>query len=123
MRISDWSSDVCSSDLDNAVVLQTADGFEGLRCSGLPETLVYDSIPAGLSAKPTLSVTTRSPEATTADVTLTYLATGFDWAANYVARVNGDGKTLDLFGWLTVATSKDVSFADSQLLAVAGHVN
>src|SRR3546814_1037257 len=23
---------------DNAVVLQTADGFEGLRCSGLPET-------------------------------------------------------------------------------------
>src|SRR3546814_3000232 len=72
MRISDWSSDVCSSDLDNAVVLQTADGFEGLRCSGLPETLAYDSIPAGLSAKPTLSVTTRSPEATTADVTLTY---------------------------------------------------
>src|SRR3546814_6641802 len=62
---------------DNAVVLQTADGFEGLRCSGLSETLVYDSIPAGLSAKPTLSVTTRSPEATTADVTLTYLATGF----------------------------------------------
>src|SRR3546814_9412789 len=85
---------------DNAVVLQTADGFEGLRCSGLPETLVYDSIPAGLSAKPTLSVTTRSPEATTADVTLTYLATGFDWAAYYVARVNDDGKTLDLFGWL-----------------------
>src|SRR3546814_4930896 len=90
MRISDWSSDVCSSDLsgpDNAVVLQTADGFEGLRCSGLPETLVYDSIPAGLSAKPPLSVTTRSPEATTAAVTLTYLATGFDWAAHHVARV------------------------------------
>src|SRR3546814_1956978 len=101
MRISDWSSDVCSSDL----------------------TLVYDSIPAGLSAKPTLSVTTRSPEATTADVTLTYLATGFDWAAHYVARVNDDGKTLDLFGWLTVANSNDVSFVDSQLLAVAGHVN
>src|SRR3546814_15901011 len=107
MRISDWSSDVCSSDLDNAVVLQTADGFEGLRCSGLPETLVYDSIPAGLSAKPTLSVTTRSPEATTADVTLTYLATGFDWAAHYVARVNDDGKTFDLFGWLTVANRSE----------------
>src|SRR3546814_8096409 len=28
-----------------------------------------------------------------------------------------------LFGWLTVANSNDVSFADSQLLAVAGHVN
>src|SRR3546814_17445055 len=82
---------------DNAVGIQSADGLEGLRCSALPETLVYDSIPAGLSAKPTLSVTTRSPEATTADVTLTYLATGVDWAAHYVARVNDDGKTIALF--------------------------
>src|SRR3546814_5265692 len=96
MRISDWSSDVCSSDLDNAVVLQTADGFEGLRCSGLPATLVYESIPAGLSAKPTLSVMTRSPEATTADVTLTYLATGFDWAADDEGRVNEVRKSTRL---------------------------
>lgn len=117
------SEAVIRSGADNAVVLQTAEGFEGLRCSGLPETLVYDSLPPGLSASPTLSVTTRSEQAVTADVTLTYLATGFDWAANYVARVNGDGKTLDLFGWLTVANSNDVSFADSQLLAIAGRVN
>lgn len=114
---------VIRSGPDNAVVLQTAEGFEGLRCSGLPETLVYDSLPQGLSAKPTLSVTTRSDQAVNADVTITYLATGFDWAANYVARVNEDGKALDLFGWLTVANSNDISFADSQLLAVAGRVN
>src|SRR3546814_12256416 len=106
---------------DNAVVLQTADGFEELRCSCLPETLVYDSIPAGLSAKPTLSVTTRSPEATTADVTLTYLATGFDWAAHSVARVNDDGKTPALFGWLTVPKSNELSFAASHVLVISGH--
>lgn len=114
---------VIRSGADNAVVLQTEAGFEGLRCSGLPETLVFDSLPPGLSASPTLSVTTRSEQPSTVDVTLTYLATGFDWAANYVARVNGDGKTLDLSGWLTVANSNDVSFADSQLLAIAGRVN
>jgi hypothetical protein len=117
------SEAVIRSGPDNAVVLQTAEGFEGLRCSGLPETLVYDSVPTGLSAKPTLSVTTRSAQAVTADVTLTYLATGFDWAAHYVARVREDGESLDLFGWLTVANSNDISFADSRLLAVAGRVN
>ena len=37
---------------DGAVVLQTADGFEALRCTGLPETLVYDEVPPGLSAAP-----------------------------------------------------------------------
>src|SRR3546814_10251014 len=74
MRISDWSSDVCSSDLR-------------------------------------------------ATVTLTYLSTGFDWASNYVARVREDGKTLDLFAWLTVANSNGESFADAGLAAIAGTLN
>ncbi|HPH70439.1 MAG TPA: hypothetical protein PLF40_32035, partial [Kofleriaceae bacterium] len=108
---------------DNAVVLQTAEGIEALRCDGLPETLVYDKVPDGLSAKPTLSVTTRSASAVTAQVTLTYLATGFDWGASYIARVAQDGKTLDLSAWLTLANGNGASFADAQLLAVAGRPN
>lgn len=103
-----------------AVVLQTDRGFESLRCSGMPETLVYDGVPEGLTAKPTLSVVTRSDQAVSAKVTLTYLATGFDWAANYVATVNADGKTLDLFAWLTVANTNEVTFPDAQMMAVAG---
>lgn len=106
-----------------AVVLQTAAGFESLRCTGLPESIVYDGVPAGLTAKPTLSVTTRSPAAQRATVTLTYLSTGFDWASNYVARVRDDGKTLDLFAWLTVANSNGESFADARLAAIAGTLN
>jgi hypothetical protein len=105
-----------------AVVLQTAAGYEALRCTGLPESLVYDGVPQGLTAKPTLSVTTRSPAARRATVTLTYLATGFDWASNYVARVAPDGRTLDLFAWLTVANSNGESFTDANLSALAGTV-
>jgi hypothetical protein len=108
---------------DGAVVLRTAAGYEALRCSGLPETLTYDGVPKGLTAKPTLSVTTRSPNAQRVTVTLTYLSTGFDWASNYVARVAGDGKTLDLFAWLTVANSNGESFADANLSALAGTLN
>ncbi|WP_374395253.1 DUF4139 domain-containing protein [Sphingopyxis sp.] len=106
-----------------AVVLQTPAGYESLRCTGLPETLVYDGVPAGLTAKPTLSVTTRSPDARRVTVTLTYLATGFDWASNYVARVAPDGKTLNLFAWLTVANSNGESFPDANLSALAGTLN
>ncbi|CAN5232091.1 DUF4139 domain-containing protein [soil metagenome] len=108
---------------NGAVVLQTASGFEGLRCSGLPEALSYDAVPDGLSARPTLSVTTSSPAAATVDVTLTYLATGFDWGASYVARVALDGRSLDLFAWLTLANGNETGFADAQLLAVAGKLN
>ncbi len=114
---------IIRSGADNAVVLQTAEGFEGLRCSGLPEGLSYDAIPSGLSARPKLSVTTASAQGVTADVTLTYLATGFDWAANYVVRVAPDGRTLDLFAWLTVANGNSIGLPDAQLLAVAGRLN
>lgn len=106
-----------------AVVLQTQEGVEALRCSGLPEALVYDAVPEGLSAKPTFSVHTNSPSATTAEVTLTYLATGFDWSAAYVATVAEDGKTLDLSAWLTVANGNGADYRGTQLLAVAGKPN
>src|SRR5204862_493875 len=75
---------IIRSSANGAVVLQTADGFESLRCTGLNETLIYDSVPQGLSARPTLSVRARSSGSVTATVPLPYLASGFDWQANYI---------------------------------------
>jgi hypothetical protein len=105
------------------IVLQTREGFEALRCTGLPETIVYDGVPAGLTARPTLAIATHSPAATVATVRLSYLATGFDWEASYVARVAPDGRTLDLFAWLTLANGNDESFAEARTMAVAGKPN
>ena len=107
----------------DGVLLQSAEGVEALRCSGLPETLVYDSIPEGLSDKPTLAVTASSPAPSTATLTLAYLARGFDWQADYVVHVAPDGRTLDLFAWLTLANANAESFPDAGTQAVAGKVN
>ncbi|MBO9576248.1 MAG: hypothetical protein J7494_10960 [Sphingobium sp.] len=105
------------------VILQTAEGFEALGCSGLPERMLYDKVPEDLSAKPTLSVITTSPRAVDATVTLSYLAEGFDWSANYVARMAEDGRTASLFAWLTIANGGAQSFADARLQVVAGQPN
>ncbi len=104
----------------NGIVIQTAAGFEALRCTGLLETVIYAEVPDGLSAKPTLSVRTSSPNPVNATVRLSYLAGQFDWQANYVARLSEDGKSLDLFAWLTLANGNDESFAQAQVQAVAG---
>ncbi|WP_294340015.1 hypothetical protein [uncultured Sphingomonas sp.] len=104
------------------VVLRTASGIETLKCSGLPEKPVYDHVPAGLSADPVLSVTTRTPRAVTAKVTLSYLATDFDWGASYVATLRPDGMTLDLFAWMTLANANGQSFPTAQVNAVAGRL-
>lgn len=107
----------------DGVVLETAEGIEALGCSGLPEGLRYDAVPEGLSDKPTLAVTTRSATGGTATVTLSYLADAFDWQANYVAQVSEDGRSLDLFGWLTLANGNGESFAAARTQAVAGTLN
>lgn len=105
------------------VVLQTANGIEALRCTGLNETLIAPAVPAGLSAKPTLSVRVRSPQAIEREVTLSYITNNFDWQADYVADLSPDGRTLKLFAWLTLANGDDTGLAQAATQAVAGKLN
>lgn len=112
---------------DGGLVLQSDAGFEAVRCAGLPETLSFSRIPAGLSASPVFSVDTRSDTGGTYDVTLTYLAWGFDWQANYVARLAQQGGAgefgLSLLSWLTIVNDNAQSFDDARLQIVAGKLN
>ena len=107
----------------DGVVIQTESGIEALRCTGLPETLIADRVPPGLSAKPTLSVRVRSPEAIERDVTLSYITNNFDWQADYIAELSPGGDRISLFGWLTMANGDDTGLADAQTQAVAGKLN
>lgn len=110
------------SDADG-VVFESAEGVEALRCSGLSETFSFEDRTTGLSAKPTLSVLTRSDQPVTATVTLSYLAYGFDWSADYVATLTPAGDRLDLGAWVTLANSNTVGFPDARTQVVAGRLN
>ena len=110
------------SDAGGGVVFKTAEGIEALRCSGLPETFSFEPV-ADLSARPTLSVEVRSANAVTRQVTLSYLARGFDWAADYTATLSQDGGRLDLGAWVTLANSNGVGFPAAHVQVVAGRLN
>ena len=114
---------VIRSGAGGAVVIQTAQGFEALRCTGLPEALIYDGVPPELSATPTLSVRTRAARPAPATITLSYLATGFDWQANYIARLSPESGRISLFAWLTLASNDETSFPRADTQAVAGNIN
>jgi len=104
-------------------VIQTAEGVETLRCTGLPETLLAREVPAGLSAKPTLSVLVRSPQPLERDVVLSYITNNFDWQANYVADMSPAGDKISLFAWLTLANNDQTGLANADTQAVAGNLN
>lgn len=112
---------------DGGIVLQTGAGYEAVRCSGLPERLTFDRVPAGLSAQPVFSIDTRDAAGGTYTVQLTYLAWGFDWQAHYVAHLEepgtGDAVKMRLMSWLTLLNDNGQSFENAELLVVAGRLN
>ena len=107
----------------NRLVMETPRGVEAVYCSGLNQTLIYPEAPASLSAKPVLSMTTKDQPGGRVTITLAYVATGFDWDATYVGTLGEDGKSLDMFAWLTMASGDETSFIDATTSAVAGRVN
>jgi hypothetical protein len=106
----------------NGVVIETAAGFESLYCTGLPQTPVFPGVPAGLSARPVLSMTTGEQPGGRRQVTLSYLTGNFDWQANYVGELSPDATRIDLFAWVTMASQDDVGLVSAQANAVAGRV-
>jgi hypothetical protein len=106
----------------SGVTFQSTEGIEALRCSGLPETFSFEPS-ADLSAKPTLSVLVKSDSELTREVTLSYLAGGFDWAATYSATLSPDGASMDLGAWVTLANSNGTGFPQAHTQVVAGRLN
>jgi hypothetical protein len=106
----------------DGVVFSTKAGVEALTCSGLPEAFTFTSA-SGLAASPTLSVVVRTRQPVTQRVTLSYLARGFDWAADYTATLSAGGKTLDLGAWVTLGNANPSGFPAARTQVVAGRVN
>ena len=104
------------------VTFQSTEGIEALRCSGLPETFSFEPS-TDLSAKPTLSVLVKSDSELTREVTLSYLAGGFDWAATYSATLSPDGTSMDLGAWVTLANANGTGFPQAHTQVVAGRLN
>lgn len=114
---------IVRSGAEGAAILQTRDGFVAADCTpGEDETIVYHGVPDGLSAKPTLSIEVESSRGGTVALTLSYLAWGFDWQANYVATMRPNGRHADLFAWVTLANGDVTSFADAETMVVAGNI-
>ncbi|MEM9500417.1 MAG: hypothetical protein AAF941_01095 [Pseudomonadota bacterium] len=112
---------------DGGLVLQTSQGYEAVRCSGLPEKLTFGRVPDGLLAKPIFTIDTQSTRGGTYEVTLTYLSWGFDWQANYVGamgeKASDDEFNMQLLSWLTLLNDNDQSFDNAKLQIIAGTLN
>ena len=103
------------------VVIQIGDRIEVLRDDGLPVRVIFDRVPPGLRARPTLSVNLDSTRAGTRPVNLRYLTNGLGWSADYVALYNEAGGTIDMQGWVTLTNNTGTTFHQADTVLVAGN--
>ncbi|HUK00698.1 MAG TPA: hypothetical protein VLW26_00305 [Steroidobacteraceae bacterium] len=106
----------------DGVLFKSDEGVEALRCTGLAEHFEFTGTD-GLTPTPTLSLLVRAKRPVSARVTLSYLAHGFDWGADYTATLSADGHTLDLGAWVTLANANGVGFPSASTQVVAGRLN
>ena len=91
--------------------------------SSYPGRIIFDQVPAGLFAKPTLTMQVVSQKAKESLLSLNYLTTGISWKADYVALMSADETTLSLDGWVTLTNTSGVDYKNASLDLVAGAVN
>lgn len=107
---------------NQGVVLEVDGHIEVLRDDGVPTRVIFDEVPTNLRPRPTLSVTLDAEGAGRRDVVLTYLTTGLQWKADYVARFDEAAGRLDLTGWVTLTNQSGVTFTNAETRVVARDV-
>jgi hypothetical protein len=105
------------------VVIQIGERIEVLRDDGLPVRVIFDRVPPGLRARPTLSVNLDSARGGTRPVSLRYLTNGLGWNADYVALYNEAAGTIDMQGWVTLTNGTGTTFHNADTVLVAGNPN
>lgn len=84
---------------------------------------VFPELPQGLITRPTLKWMVTAPRRDNFPITLTYLTTGMNWTADYVAILNQDDTAMQLGCWVTVTNRTGTSFNNANLKLIAGDIN
>jgi len=84
---------------------------------------LFDDIPADLRDQPTLVTRLKTEGGGRRTLELSYLSGGLSWRADYVARLDRDGRRLDLAGWVTLDNRSGTAYRNARLQLVAGDLN
>ena len=101
-------------------VLMTADGVTMLSSY---DRIDFPSLPEGLITTPTISWVLDSATAGPRNLQVSYLTSGIDWSANYVAVDNPEDTQVSLQAWVSLRNNAGVTFNDAKVKLVAGNVN
>jgi len=104
----------------DGIIIQTKDGVISL---GSADKISFPILPEGLMTKPTLVWSLYSENEGKRNVQTTYLSGGFNWRADYIAKVNSNDNAMDFKGWVTATNESGSSYPNAKLKLVAGDIH
>ena len=146
-----YQYDLVSSDkilekyLDKNIQILTKDGkfYEGTLLSYAPDNLTlrekensirimnraqvvdlsFPKLPEGLITRPTLVWLLDSKIQGKQKTEVSYLTSGINWHAEYVAVADKDDRNLELSGWVSIDNRSGATYPDAKLKLIAGEVH
>jgi hypothetical protein len=85
--------------------------------------LLFPSLPEGLITRPTLVWRLDSKIKGKQEAEVSYLTTGINWHAEYVAVVDKEDKALELSGWVSIDNRSGATYPEAKLKLIAGEVH
>lgn len=90
--------------------------------TNFPGRVLFDKVPPELNSTPVLMAKVEAATTGKTDLGLAYLASGFSWEANYVAKIN-DERTLSLLGRASISNNSGSGYDKATVNLIAGDVN
>ena len=88
-----------------------------------PGRILLSKIPENLISQPTLVWMLENKLSKPQKLEASYLTSGINWKADYVAVVNKLDTTTDLTGWVTIDNRSGATYQNALLKLVAGDIN
>ncbi|MDZ4803760.1 MAG: DUF4139 domain-containing protein [Candidatus Eisenbacteria bacterium] len=105
-----------------SLVLKDGDGVRIVTRSEV-KNVSLGELPGGLVVRPTLVWDLDSQRSGSELIEVSYLTTGINWHAEYVAVVDAEDKNLDLTGWVSIDNQSGATYENARLRLVAGDIN
>jgi hypothetical protein len=103
----------------NELIIQNDEGVHILKS----EQVSLPKLPEELITKPTLKWLLDTDKKGSHDIQLSYMTSGLNWEADYVAVVNNDDSKVDLTSWVTIDNTSGASYKNAKLKLIAGEVH
>jgi len=127
VELATFNPDTKKEEIVEAILLSTQGGniFQiGDKISiGHPGRILLSRIPENLIAQPTLVWLLENKLSRPQKVEASYLTSGINWKADYVAVLNQTDTSTDLTGWVTIDNKSGAAYQNALLKLVAGDIH